>query len=58
MADALGYEMTRPSGEVHRTTLRRYLHTWSPRYHPAKVDVPDCVEGLLARYSAMVATST
>ena len=57
MADSLGYELTRPRGEMHRTTLRRYLRTWSPRYDPAKVDVPDCVEGLLARYSAMVAAS-
>jgi predicted metal-dependent hydrolase len=57
MADSLGYELARPKSEMQRTALRRYLHTWRPGYDPAKVEVPDCVAGLLARYSAMVAGS-
>ena len=38
---------------MERDTLRRYLRTWSPRYDPAKIEVPPAVEGLLARYSAL-----
>jgi hypothetical protein len=57
MADSLGYQLARTNSEVQRTVLRRYLHTWRPSYDPAKVEVPDCVDALLERYSAMVARS-
>ncbi|MEE8508650.1 MAG: metal-dependent hydrolase [Myxococcota bacterium] len=57
MADALGYTMVRASGEMQRSALRRYLGTLRPTYDPAKVPVPDCVDDLLARYSAMAAAS-
>ena len=38
---------------MNKTALRRYLHTWSPWYDPAKVDVPPGVDALLARYTAL-----
>ncbi len=38
---------------MHRSALRRYLRTWSPRYDPAKIEIPEGVDRLLARYSAM-----
>ena len=38
---------------MNRAVLRRYLQTWSPRYHPAKIEIPDAVGALLARYTAM-----
>jgi hypothetical protein len=53
MARALGRTVRAPRGEVNRTALRRYLRTWSPRYHPARLVIPPGVDGLLARYSAM-----
>ena len=55
MAEALGHTMVRPRGAMQRSALRRWLGTLRPGYDPAKVDVPDCVDELLARYSAMVA---
>ena len=39
-------------------SLRNYLRTWSPFYHPSKIVVPDAVAGLLARYSAMATSET
>lgn len=51
MAAALGRKLVIPRSPDSRATLRRYLHTWSPRYDPAKVDVPRVVPLLLARYS-------
>jgi predicted metal-dependent hydrolase len=56
MADGLGIKLERPSTPMHRSALRRYLRTWSPRYDPAKIDVPPEVEGLLARFSALAAS--
>jgi len=53
MAHALGRSPGRPRSEMHRAALRRYLRTWSPRYDPAKIEIPPAVEALLARYSAM-----
>ncbi len=53
MAAALGRKLVIPRTPANRATLRRYLHTWSPRYHPSKIDVPAGVQELLARYSAM-----
>jgi predicted metal-dependent hydrolase len=53
MADGLGRKLVRPSSPMHRSALRRYLRTWSPWYDPAKIVVPEAVDRLLARYSAM-----
>ncbi len=53
MAERLGRRPARPSGNAHRTFLRRYLRTWSPWYDPAKIDVPPGVQGLLDRFSAL-----
>ncbi|MEN8160554.1 MAG: metal-dependent hydrolase [Myxococcota bacterium] len=53
MADALGRKVVAPRGPMRRTFLRNYLRTWSPRYDPAKIEVPPGVDALLARYSAM-----
>jgi hypothetical protein len=38
---------------MQRTFLRNYLRTWSPRYDPAKIEIPPGVDALLARYTAM-----
>jgi hypothetical protein len=35
--------------------LRNYLRTWSPRYDPAKIELPTGVQDLLDRYSAIAA---
>ena len=56
MAEALGRKLALPRSPMHRATLRRYLHTWNPRYDPAKVPVPRGVERLLARYSKVAET--
>ena len=53
MAGALDRKLIISRSPMNRSVLRRYLHTWSPRYHPAKIDIPDAVGGLLARYTAM-----
>jgi predicted metal-dependent hydrolase len=53
MADGLGRQLVSARQPVHRTALRNYLRTWSPRYDPAKIEVPPGVDALLARYSAM-----
>ena len=52
MASALGRTPSRPRSAMHREAARRYFRTWSPWYDPAAVDVPPCVPGLLARYTA------
>ncbi|MEN8183670.1 MAG: metal-dependent hydrolase [Myxococcota bacterium] len=53
MAQGLGRKPVRRSSPMQRSALRRYLRTWSPRYDPAKIEIPEGVEQLLARYSAM-----
>ncbi len=53
MEQALGRSLARPRSPMHRAALRRYLQTWSPRYDPAKVEIPARVDDLLARYTAM-----
>jgi predicted metal-dependent hydrolase len=53
MADGLGRKLVRPRSPMHRSALRRYLRTWSPWYDPAKIEIPESVDRLLARYSAM-----
>jgi predicted metal-dependent hydrolase len=53
MAEGLGRKLVRASNPAQRTALRRYLHTWSPRYDPAKIEIPEGVGRLLERYSAM-----
>jgi predicted metal-dependent hydrolase len=53
MAAGLGRKLVRPNSPMHRAALRRYLRTWSPRYDPAKIDVPEGVDRLLERYSAV-----
>ena len=53
MAGGLGRKPVRRSGPLERTARRNYLRTWSPRYHPAKIEIPDGVQALLDRYSAV-----
>jgi predicted metal-dependent hydrolase len=52
MARGLGRKLTAKGSPMHRAALRRYLRTWSPRYTPARIDVPPGVDALLARFSA------
>ena len=53
MAEALGRKPRVVITPETRTTLRRYLHTWSPRYHPAKIEMPPGVDALLARFTSL-----
>ncbi len=53
VAEALGRKPVSPATPMRRSALRRYLRTLSPRYDPAKIDVPEGVQALLDRYSAM-----
>lgn len=53
MAEALGTKLVRPRSAMHREALGRYLRTWSPRYDPAKIELPDGVEALLSHYSSL-----
>jgi predicted metal-dependent hydrolase len=58
MADALGRRLVPPAAPLRRAVLRRYRRTWSPRYDPARIDVPEGVAGLLARYSSLAARAS
>ena len=51
MAAALGRKLVIPRSQMHRAALRRLCHTWSPRYDPAKIDLPRGVDQLLARFT-------
>jgi predicted metal-dependent hydrolase len=53
MASSLGRKLASPRSPMQRTFLRNYLRTWSPRYDPAKIEIPPGVDALLARYTAM-----
>jgi predicted metal-dependent hydrolase len=53
MATGLGRKPIQKRMPMHKAALRRYRHTWNPRYDPAKIEIPPGVEALLARYSAM-----
>jgi predicted metal-dependent hydrolase len=57
MADALGCDLKAPRSAMHRSALRGYLRTFSPWYHPAKIDIPPTVDLLLARFSEMAESS-
>ena len=57
MAKALGRKLVAPGDEMQRTARRNYLRTWSPWYDPARIAVPDSVDTLLTRFSAMAQTS-
>ena len=53
MATGLGRKPVGLRPPVQRAALRNYLRTWSPRYDPAKIEVPAGVQALLDRYSAL-----
>ncbi len=57
MANALGRPLVRVHRPMQRTAIRRYLKTWNPRYNPAEIDMPQGVEELLTRFSAMAETT-
>jgi predicted metal-dependent hydrolase len=57
MARALGARLVRRPDPMGRAALRRYLKTWSPRYDPAKIEIPAGVEALLARFDAQAAAA-
>ncbi|HKJ25524.1 MAG TPA: metal-dependent hydrolase, partial [Myxococcota bacterium] len=62
MAQGLGRELPKPTrrerSPMERDALRRYRSTWSPAYDPAKIDLPDGVQALLDRYSAVAEAAT
>ena len=53
MARGLGRNPVGPKSPVQRAALRNYLRTWSPRYDPARIEMPAGVQALLDHYSAM-----
>jgi len=53
MAEALGRRPVAPRSPLQRVALRCFLRTWSPRYDPAKIELPAGVQELLDPYSAM-----
>lgn len=55
MAHALGRKLVNSKSPVQKATLRRYLHTFNPRYDPAKIPMPAGVSELLERYSKLAA---
>jgi predicted metal-dependent hydrolase len=55
MAEGLGRKLVNAKSPVQRATLRRYLRTFSPRYDPAKIELPEGVTELLERYSQLAA---
>ena len=57
MTAGLGRKLTTPTTPINRAVLRRYIKTWSPRYDPARIDIPRGVGALLRRYSAMAKQS-
>lgn len=58
MARGLGRRPARrPSDPLRRTTLRNYVRTWSPWYHPRRIALPERVEALLARYTRLAEAS-
>ena len=52
IADAIGRKVPRVFGPLERTALRNYLRTLSPAYHPARLEIPDGIDGLLAEYTS------
>ncbi len=57
MTGGLGRKPVLERTAMHRSALRRYLRTFSPWYDPAKIEIPEGVDALLARYSAMAANA-
>ncbi|MDJ0786847.1 MAG: metal-dependent hydrolase [Myxococcota bacterium] len=58
MQQALGRPLPRaPLDPAARTALRNYLRTWSPRYNPRDLPIPEGVSELLARYTEMARAS-
>jgi len=54
MAHGLGRKPKRAFDATARIALRRYLATWSPRYDPAKIEMPAGVDKLLERFDGLV----
>jgi len=55
LAAGLGRRPRATLTPMQRDACRRYLRTFSPWYDPARIEVPDGVAALLARYTAMAA---
>ena len=55
MAKALDRRLVLSRHPILLSALRRYIGTWSPRYDPARVEVPPGLDALLAEYSRRVA---
>ena len=56
MARALGRRLVLSRHPVLLSSLRRYLHTWSPRYDPARVEIPRGLDALLLEFSGRAAS--
>jgi predicted metal-dependent hydrolase len=53
MAQGVGRRLAVSRTPIERDAFRRYLHTFSPWYDPARIELPDGVAALLARYTTM-----
>jgi len=56
-AKSLGRKIGAPKPEIQRTYRQLYLRTWSPRYDPAKMEVPPVIHELLGHYDAAAAAA-
>ncbi len=56
MAAALGRKLQPSFDPMQRSAVRRYLGTWSPRYDPARIEIPDGLEPLLSAFSERAAS--
>ncbi|MAE94124.1 MAG: hypothetical protein CL910_05635 [Deltaproteobacteria bacterium] len=57
MAAGLGRKIVNPRQGMQRSAARRWLHTWNPRYDPAKIEVPEGVQELLDHYTREAASA-
>ncbi|MDE0885783.1 MAG: metal-dependent hydrolase [Myxococcota bacterium] len=51
MAEDLGRDVGRPRTPVERRAVRLFLRTLSPRYDPAKIEIPEHVSEMLAAFT-------
>jgi len=57
-AAALGTGFRAPPGDaLRRASLRNLARTWSPRYHPGRIPMPEGVGALLAAYTEQASLS-
>jgi predicted metal-dependent hydrolase len=58
MTEGLGRKLPKVASPMQKAALKRYLRTWSPRYDPAKIEIPAGVQDLLADFSSRAGVET